>query len=177
MRKSQQCLYEHDPAYRAWRDDQVTKVQEESLRRQGLVLAEALGQRFDNLVLATNSVAAAAVQASPAPATPAPVTPVPAAQQAPLGGVPAPVPEVLVPCEHGALNALHCKWLSAELGHRVELVPGEHAVVRSAIMAMQADRNTHAAVRGFLRKYAPEVRPPRSFADKVEAMLACVRDQ
>jgi hypothetical protein len=181
VRRSQRYLYVHDPAYRAWKDDQAAKVQEESLRRQGQVLAEALGQRFDHLVSATAWMAArAAWQPGPAPATwqasPAPVTPAPAACRASPRGTPPPMSETPAPGETGALNALQCKWLSAELGHRVALVPGEHAAVKQAIMAKQADRPMNAALVGFLRRHMPGVEFPRRLTDKVDLVLTCVRD-
>ena len=197
VKKHQKFLYEHDPAYRAWKDELAAKTQEEHLRKQGQMLAEALGQKLDSVVASAASAASAAVQAnSPglaAPATPAlagpaglfPHSPAGQAQVAPSPALPFPPtpPTPPKPCGAGEaddqapFDDLRCKWLAAELGHKVRITPGTHDVVKRAILGKQSDRNLNNALVAFLRKYAPGVKPPRTFADKVDSVLECVRGQ
>ena len=176
LRKAQAHLYAHDPAYRAWKEETAAKAQEEALRKQGRVLAEALGDKLDNIVSATASAASAAAAAA-ARASPQGMPPPAAPVSAAAGAGPQAASAAPARGEGEGVNALQCKWLSAELGHKVSLVPGERAAVKKAIMAKQTDRNMNNAIVGFLRKYTPGVRAPRSFADKVDAVLSCVQDQ
>ena len=219
MKESQAYLYEHDPAYRAWKDELTAKQQEDNLRKQGQVLADALGQKLDAIVTSTSAAAAAAAAAARRPTTalPEPVpyqqpfqqqqVPYQQCQQAgqqqhqhqqladgpaaagtaasPAAGSahaaatakappPLPPPEDQ-PAQH--LSSLQCRWLEAELGHRLSLQSGDPDAVRRTFTSKQADRNLATAFAASYRRFLPGIRQPRSFASKVDAIVGFVMQQ
>ena len=69
---------------------------------------------------------------------------------------------------------MQCRWLEAELGHRLSLQSGDPDAVRRTFASKQADRNLATAIAAFYRRFLPGVSQPRNFSAKVDAVVEYV---
>ena len=161
LERARTLLMGKDAQYRAWREEHERKKSEESLRRQGQALAEALSNKFDELIQASKvaqsppvklSNMAQALAASPVVTSPGEAVSFP------------PEPPVV-------WNMVRRKWLAAELGGGFELPGDSNAIVSFLADRSKNDRPLARALDKFIRDNMPGQCPPKDLAKRAKTVV------